>query len=566
MAVINVLVVVFVLFMAYWWSAQGLFSSLLHLLAVIVAGSLAFALWEPLTAGLMGWATAARFAWGAVLIISFVTFLLLIRIASDKLIGRNMFFRPIVNTAGGAAIGLFSGALTAGITVLGISFMGVGPEFGGYQPLVVEKDGTVKASEAGGTLWIGVDSMAASFFAGLSAGPFCSNTPMAKYQPDLLQQAGLFRLHTDVNASVVALPETVEVTDLLIQPTPVSATDTLQRQVIGSYLGVADKQAVIILTKWTQKYPTYDSDNTLRVAPMQIRLIASNTDSVGDDVKLIAPIAGIKVIGPTAPRQFYLFNDVGIYLSGVSNSDVLGWVFVIEKNEKPEFLLARHTRLALPPKSDDDAGNFVKALGNPSSTAKASASSGGSGVAAGTVTSRTGTRTGSQATEVVVSDELPKRVSRNMMPTTVHLDGSGKIEDGNGLLRVIEGRLSQENEVKQIAAPSHMRIVRVELSQDRAQTFLGKAMALAANVSPPMLTDSNGNVYTAFGYDWLQSNGEQTVYFDDIQGVKSAKELPANKMGADDFIYLYFKVPKGVNIIQYQVGDTKQQCNVAVGN
>ena len=37
-----------VLLIAYWWSNAGAFSALIHLLCVITAGALAFALWEPI--------------------------------------------------------------------------------------------------------------------------------------------------------------------------------------------------------------------------------------------------------------------------------------------------------------------------------------------------------------------------------------------------------------------------------------------------------------------------------------------------------------------------------------
>ena len=41
----NILIIGIVLLIAYWWMDQGFFSSMLHLLAVIAAGCLAFAFW-----------------------------------------------------------------------------------------------------------------------------------------------------------------------------------------------------------------------------------------------------------------------------------------------------------------------------------------------------------------------------------------------------------------------------------------------------------------------------------------------------------------------------------------
>lgn len=39
----NIIVVAFILLIAYWWANQGLFSALMHCICVIIAGGLAFA-------------------------------------------------------------------------------------------------------------------------------------------------------------------------------------------------------------------------------------------------------------------------------------------------------------------------------------------------------------------------------------------------------------------------------------------------------------------------------------------------------------------------------------------
>ena len=49
----NILLVALVLFIGYWWGNQGFFSSVLHLLCVIVAGGIALAVWEPLVTGVI---------------------------------------------------------------------------------------------------------------------------------------------------------------------------------------------------------------------------------------------------------------------------------------------------------------------------------------------------------------------------------------------------------------------------------------------------------------------------------------------------------------------------------
>ena len=49
----NLLCILLVGIIAYWWANQGLFSAIIHLLCVVTAGALAFAFWERLTLGLL---------------------------------------------------------------------------------------------------------------------------------------------------------------------------------------------------------------------------------------------------------------------------------------------------------------------------------------------------------------------------------------------------------------------------------------------------------------------------------------------------------------------------------
>ena len=47
--VFNIAVILMVGLIAYWWGNQGLLSAILHLVCVVIAGAVAFAVWEPIT-------------------------------------------------------------------------------------------------------------------------------------------------------------------------------------------------------------------------------------------------------------------------------------------------------------------------------------------------------------------------------------------------------------------------------------------------------------------------------------------------------------------------------------
>ncbi|MCH2149401.1 MAG: hypothetical protein MK095_08205, partial [Phycisphaerales bacterium] len=88
---LNIAIIGLILLIAYWWSQQGFFSALLHLLAVISAGALALAFWEPLAIDvLLGGGTFDGYAMGLTLSGLFAIFLLVLRGVSDTFIRANI--------------------------------------------------------------------------------------------------------------------------------------------------------------------------------------------------------------------------------------------------------------------------------------------------------------------------------------------------------------------------------------------------------------------------------------------------------------------------------------------
>ena len=49
----NLLIIGLLGLITYWWGNQGLFSAILHLVCVVVAGAVALGLWEPLVVGVL---------------------------------------------------------------------------------------------------------------------------------------------------------------------------------------------------------------------------------------------------------------------------------------------------------------------------------------------------------------------------------------------------------------------------------------------------------------------------------------------------------------------------------
>lgn len=191
--VFNIIVIALVAFIAYWWANQGLFSALLHLLCVVVAGAVAIAVWEPLALALLvkGSSGFSNYGWGLTLLISFALVLFLLRLAMDKLAPRNVRLPNWANLAFGIPVAAAAGVLTMGMFVIGAGFIQCSDDLLGYK-------GYTRGPRSGqmtrvNKLWIPVDQLTAQFYSWMSVTSMKTAQPLRHYNPDLDKQASMIR-------------------------------------------------------------------------------------------------------------------------------------------------------------------------------------------------------------------------------------------------------------------------------------------------------------------------------------------------------------------------------------
>lgn len=114
-----------VLVLTWVWVIRGFFSAFLHLLCVLAAGAVAFAVYEPLATLLLtkapgrGVGTILRdTAHGVSLGMSFAIALALLRVTVDKLVPANLKFNDNVEYVGAGVCGLATGILTVGFVLM----------------------------------------------------------------------------------------------------------------------------------------------------------------------------------------------------------------------------------------------------------------------------------------------------------------------------------------------------------------------------------------------------------------------------------------------------------------
>lgn len=564
----NLLLIAFLIFMAYWWSLQGLYSALLHFGLVLVSGAVALAFWEHLAMGLIVRVTYP-FAWGMGLVLPFFLTLLITRVFLDSFAPRDPQIYPPLDYIGGAVFGFLGGYLAAGVLILGLGFMPLPASILDFQPKAVDATGQVTDNPAG-ALWLRVDANTASFYSFLSSGAFSSERPLATHQPDLATQAALHRMGFDPQASVTAVPGTVEVTAALACPSPVNYIDDRVGDLIlktagGQQVRTAGHKLVAVSTTWkAEPRGTYDTDQALRVYSSQIRLGAMGGKVDDPPVSLHAPIGVTTTTGDAAApvRTFMAFGDDKAQVFSTTKTSYLTWIFLVPAEQKVEYLLVRHLRFEFAEEPKDDKAALAVAVGHLSGHIAATEDTPPAAPAVpatpeGPKTEdkpgfRVGRSAGAIAESIAISDVLPQPFSQNYaagfnIKDNFLISGTGDIAAVEGLARALA--------IDRIQVPSHQAAIRAKVGREQAQSLLGAAVSTAAALNPVYLKDSAGENYNAVGYALVRSDRRQRVHLNLDAPLRSSKEIPVREMGPQDSLYLFFAVPKGVKLTGFHIGE-----------
>ena len=563
--ILNLTILLFVIGIAYWQGLQGFFSAFLHLILVIVSGTLAFAFWEPVAMGMLS-GMMPRFAWAIGLVMPFVFILLLLRYLMDKFVPANLDFSQLTNLIGGGICGVIAAALTAGICVISIVFLPGPADAFGYRPYTINPvNGDVVKSNEGGSLWIQVDHFAENIFTTLSNGTFApaNGKSIAREQPELSRRAWLVRLRGDANSSTIATPGSVTITSHASHPTPVAGIPTLLIEGLKTKIDIAKEahRLVVIETQWTNKDKNYDGDPRLRVFPNQVQLVTFAKDKPAGDPVIHVPVAFSVMKGGS--REFTAVNNDAAVATTDSAADAkISFVFLVPVAQVESYLMVRNLRLVLTdaakPLPAPSAEAVVALIGENAATTA-------TGVATidptnpGGVGPKQGGRSGIKAEDLKLTAEIP-RVTSKTLATELEFTATNEIRRGEMTIKPPTGPISRANQVNSVYVADGQAAVRIRLSRDMAQSMLGKAVAAAGAVHPVILRDNRGNDWQPIGYIWVQAaSNSMNVRYDPQRPIRAVVELPVRQMGDADELYIYFLVEKGVTLTNFQVGTVHSQ-------
>lgn len=580
--IMNILVVLLVLIIAYVWMVRGIFNAMIHALCALVAGAIAFGLWEPLALMLVNASPERGFfsflesiAWGVSLVVPFAVIMLVLRIATDKLIPNNIKNATAVDYAGGAAFGLVTGIVTTGILVIGIGNMRLATNFLGYQPVWYSAD---RATGAGSlvktdSLWVPVDTLVAKVYGNLSTGSMSSAQPLAYWYPELeltgfasrvspegMGRNALRAKDFNIRGAYTVGPESGMAINELLK---VEGRSEPQRYVDINEEPVSNARlhGYVLEFEASAKERGERNAGQLIISNGHVRMLAK--DQTSGDTFTIFPAAVISESSTPGEYGRWRFDASDVYISstGGKSKVPMGFEFVVPSTATPVALFVKNNRVNV-----DEFANTVEY----------------DSVTRRDRVVRTGSILKSESAAVDYEDQYTVNydgdnnpdglvdVTSRMMDVLrlqsarrgLTVDDDQLVVSGQGIWDVKEevGRKNAGNSKKlrtdRYRVGEDQALVKLDVSANSEFGFLSEAAQIASLDESIKIIDSFGNEYEAIGYEYRDATEMRIRYTlgNTLTGIEDTPSLSTTR--SDQQLKLLFIVTKRVKIEKFVIGDT----------
>ncbi|MEO0482051.1 MAG: CvpA family protein [Planctomycetota bacterium] len=589
----SLLVIAVTLGVAYLWTTRGFFSALLHMACVVVAGAIAFALWEPIALALLDASPQQGFlsflegvAWGLGLAIPFAVSLALLRVTTDVVIRANVNTPPLANYIGGGACGLVSGLITAGILTLSIGFTRVPSDMFGYERVAYAAEGARGNLVRAKKLILPADDLTATLYANLSQGVLATPDPLAVWYPDLADVPAAMRLTSGSGKA----RNTLRPDDFSVQSSYIVGADgsaPLDQLMEDSWSDAPQRVAYLggdsdtpgagsALVGYVVRFDAGAREQTGQVlmGAGQVRLLVRDTQSGATrNLHPVAAVAQSRGDGVEYVRYRYDAEDVFLASVGGATEATMAFEFVTPPNTEPLALYMRNVRV------DNDRLPEPDALTSTVQRDRAIRTGALVGVARGladldlddaeastvSVTPGNGEDTGGGA---VSSGNLgdfrefraTSRISKILQKGTfsgLTLGSENVIESGEARIRIEvvgKGGVDRALQVRELATTNDTAIVQLDVGPDSRTSLLGRAVATAERLGAPALIDTNGQRYDALGFIYE----DQELYhirFTPGAPLRALSETPTlSRTRSDQKMQFIFRPSYGVQIASFVIG------------
>ncbi len=582
----------------YIWSTRGFYNALIHMMCTIIAGAIAFALWEPtsyfilsaLGKGTMGNIAEAS-AWGLGLALPFGISLGVLRAITDSILRANILVTTPVNYAGGAVCGLIIGTITAGIIAISLTNLRIKTEFMGYQPYRYDNTGNLVRKDR---LIFPVDEITAGLYGALSERAFAVDEPLARWHPDAAQEGSAMRVsYNEGGARNTIRPDEVSLVKRFAVKGDLKSLLSDQWETVSQQAATPEGKPYDPNSRiegFVLKFGPGSGEKSGKVivGAGQVRLLVADQNdeqremyfpvAVSSQAELAVPGENTKPqdLLPKFARWRYNAREVFISSVGGGADAYFGFEFVVPNNYNPIALYVRGSRIDLRGKAAD--------VTFPSAALRDAAILNLPGFAAGSSTglvSQLDTERVLQVKRESGSAALPGIRTGDNIGWTIQLGQHGKLEidedeeskfrnmvkggealwDKQDVIKMKMGGLEKALRVERFVVEPDTTLVHLTVSgadfKASPASMLGPVASQMDLSLPALLIDTNGQSYPVIGFQYEDEVKVMMRYTPD-KTINSLADLPTitRSRAGEQQMTLIFRVSKNASIKYYAIGNT----------
>lgn len=576
----SLLVIAMILGLAYAFMMRGFFNAFMNMICVVIAGAVAFGLWEITAQALMGMAPRTGMgafifdgAYGLGLALPFAATLAIFRAITDKVVGANVACGAVGDHVGGAACGAVSGTIVAGIVFLSLGFLRLDPDMGlGYQRVDYATQGNMKRNPG---LWIPADRIVAGLYGHMSETSLRTSTPLARLYPHLDEVPSALRMTGSAKIRNVMDPADVKLLGrYTLEGAPGGKLDAIledswnpKSQVVqdldGENYPAGSRLEGFVVNFGSASKETFGQ--TVVGAP-QVRLVAE--DDAGDRIAMhpIAVICQAEAANTAFGRFRFDQRDIFVGSVGGSSEVRMGFDFVVPQGYNPICLYVKNARLDLEDQETIKPEKFTSAA------ARDAAVRSGKIIGVKSATNldtdeatKVSTRPigGGEAAEGIdVTNSIGLVIQRGTQGNLTLADEGPYVIDGENVFDkkqfASSGGMERNLRVDRFQVTADTAVVKIDVSAGKATSLLGRAAQSAEAVVPPVLIDENNQPFEAIGYIY-QDKDKVVIRYTPDRPIRGLAELDSAKVGlsrsrSDQQLTLIFRVTAGVKIKSFGFG------------
>lgn len=571
----NLFVIVVVLMLGYLGVVRGFFSSLLHLVCVVLAGAIAFGVWEPVSLFILEKAPQRGFfefieysAWAIGLIVPFAAALAVLRVVTDKLVPGNAQSISAADHVGAGICGAVTGVIVAGIMVIGLGTMRSAPDWWGYQPVRYQGSSLQRTN----TLLLPADRLVGSLYAHTSEAVFSTGEPLAKWRPEPWHAAEVMRVTDRGKARNTARPNDFKLLaryrveaaagEKLLQDRWANRPHDARMLDGDTYPADSRIEGVILDLASSLKEP---GSSFVAITEGQVWMIAENAQT-GERLTLhpVAVVANPKGADQSLAR-FQFDSNFAVASPGAAVRP-MAFEFVVPNGFEPIAIYLKNIRKLLTP--GQPVTEFASVAERDAAITSGDLIEGSEPIPQDFGREEDeGDRFDNEpatATElgIVAQNTLGRSLtiqkgthkSLRISDSNQILEGDEKWAPTEVARRVVDRNLM----IDRFNVDQGVVMVQVNVSANQPASLLGQTVAAAENLGPPLLVDVNGIQYEAVG--WVYRDRDMVyVRYTPGQPIRALQELRNQRVvlsGSrdDQELTLLFLVSQGAAIKSYNIG------------